>query len=403
MKRKTLFRYLIAEVLPPFFFGLLTFTLILLIARIVKMIELVVTRGVPLWQIGKLFSLIFPTFLEMTVPMAFLLAILLGLGRLSNDQELLAMKASGVSPGQILGPVVCLAILVSMTTLFLTLIGRPTANLALKKELYNIAKTRVATALKEKVFNDDFPKILIYIEEIVPPGNTAQGILIVDKRDKLREDIILGKVGLITTDEESNTLGLRLFDGSIYEREKNRPGFSQTRFNIYDFKLDLDDLVGPIREKEAGPKEMPLSDLLNAIDQKEDLPSHAIAERMEFHQRISFGFVPLVFCILGVSLTLMPRGARANRSWGFMLCIFWLVIYYTLLSLGKALGDKNFLPPIPAVWLPNLVIGAIGIYFFRKAMRESPFFFPFLLERGATATRRIFARPKAKTSHEAAL
>ena len=232
------------------------------------MIELVVTRGVPLWQIGKLFSLIFPTFLEMTVPMAFLLAILLGLGRLSNDQELLAMKASGVSPGQILWPVVCLAILVSMTTLFLTLIGRPTANLALKKELYNIAKTRVATALKEKVFNDDFPKILIYVEEIVPPGNTAQGILIVDKRDKLREDIILGKVGIITTDEESNTLGLRLFDGSIYEREKNRPGFSQTRFNIYDFKLDLDDLVGPIREKEAGPKEMPLSDLLNAIDAK---------------------------------------------------------------------------------------------------------------------------------------
>ena len=298
MKRKTLFRYLIAEVLPPFFFGLLTFTLILLIARIVKMIELVVTRGVPLWQIGKLFSLIFPTFLEMTVPMAFLLAILLGLGRLSNDQELLAMKASGVSPGQILAGRLS-AILVSMTTLFLTLIGRPTANLALKKELYNIAKTRVATALKEKVFNDDFPKILIYVEEIVPPGNTAQGILIVDKRDKLREDIILGKVGIITTDEESNTLGLRLFDGSIYEREKNRPGFSQTRFNIYDFKLDLDDLVGPIREKEAGPKEMPLSDLLNAIDQKEDLPSHAIAERMEFHQRISFGFVPLVFCILG--------------------------------------------------------------------------------------------------------
>jgi len=403
VKRKTLFLYLVAEVLPPFFFGLLTFTLLLLIVRIVKMIELVVTRGVPLWEIGKLFSLILPTFLEMTVPMAFLLAILLGLGRLSSDQELLAMKASGVSPGQVLWPVVCLAVLVSMITLFLTLIGRPTANLALKRELYNIAKTRVATALKEKVFNDDFPKILIYVEEIVPPGNTAQGVLIVDKRDKLREDIILGKVAIITTDEETNTLGLRLFDGSIYEREKNRPGFSQTRFNIYDFKLDLDDLVGPIREKEAGPKEMPLSELLNAITEKENQPSHAIAERMEYHQRIAFGFVPLIFCMLGVSLALMPRGARANRSWGFMLCIFWLMIYYSLLSLGKALGEKSLLPPVLALWLPNVALGMIGIYFFRKAMRESPLFFPAMLDRWMSARGRALTKLKQKHPHEAVL
>ena len=162
-----------------------------------------------------------PTFLEMTVPMAFLLAILLGLGRMANDQELLAMKASGVSPLQILWPIAGLSLVISILTLATTLYARPTANAALKKELYNIAKSRVSTALKEKVFNDDFPKILIYVEEIIPPGNTAQGIFIIDKRDRVREDIILGKVARITTDDEANTLGLRLFDGSIYEREKS--------------------------------------------------------------------------------------------------------------------------------------------------------------------------------------
>ena len=83
----------------------MVFTFILLIARILKLIELVITRGVPLIQTAKLFSLILPTFLELTVPMAFLLAILLGLGRLSGDQELLAMKASGISPTQILWPI----------------------------------------------------------------------------------------------------------------------------------------------------------------------------------------------------------------------------------------------------------------------------------------------------------
>jgi len=398
VKRQILLRYLIAEVVPPFFLGLLAFTSVLLVARMLKLIELVVTRGVPFLQVGKLFRLILPTFLEMTVPMAFLLAILLGLGRLSNDQELLAMKASGISPTQILWPIACLALLIALATLFLTMYARPAANFALKKELYNIAKNRVGTALKEKVFNDDFPKILIYVEEVVPPGSTAQGVLIVDKRDKTREDIILGKVARITTDEETNTLGLRLFDGSIYERESNRPGFSQTRFNIYDFKLDLDDLIGPVRQKQSGPKEMALSELLSAIAAKQDSGIQTIAERMELHQRISFGFAPLVFCLLGVSLTLIPRASRTNRSWGFMLCLFWLMTYYTLLSLGKALGDKNILHPIPALWLPNLVVGGIGAQFFRHALRESPLYFPRTLER-ATASAVKFLRDFKKKQY----
>lgn len=380
MKRRILARYLISEILPPFFVGLLAFTFILLIGRMIKLIELVVTRGIPLLQIAKLFSLILPTFLEMTVPMAFLLAILLGLGRMSNDQELLAMKASGISPMQILWPTMMIALVIALATFAFTLFARPAANFALKKELYNIAKSRIGTALKEKVFNDDFPKILIYVEEIVPPGNTAQGVLIVDNRDKSREDIILGKVARITTDEETNSLGLRLFDGSIYEREKTRAGFSQTRFNIYDFKLDLDELVGPVRQRESGPKEMPITDLLKAITAKQSRGANTSSERMELHQRISFGFVPLIFCLLGVSLTLLPRTSRANRSWGFMLCLFWLMVYYALLSLGKALGDKEIINPILANWLPNLVVGGIGIHFFRHALREAPLFLPRVFE-----------------------
>ncbi len=372
MKQRTVTRYLISEILPPFIFGLLTFTFILLIARILKLVELVVTRGVPLLQIGKLFALILPTFLELTVPMAFLLAILLGLGRLSGDQELLALKASGFSPLQILMPIAIVALAVATMTLLLTTLARPSAQIALKKELYNIAKTRIGTALREKVFNDDFPQILIYLEEIIPPGNVAQGVLVIDKRDRTRDNIILGKVALINTEEETQTLSLRLFDGSIYERQKTRPGFSQTQFNIYDFRLDLDELIGPIREKNTGPKEMSVSRLLEVIEERREQGTSAIPELMEFHQRISFAFVPIVFCLLGVSLSLLPRTSRANRSWGVGLCIVWFVIYYALLSLGKALGDKGILHPLVALWLPNIIVGLISLHLFRKAMRESP-------------------------------
>jgi lipopolysaccharide export system permease protein len=372
VKRTTLTRYLISEIVPPFCFGLLTFTLVLLVVRVVKLIELVVTRGVPALQIGKLLLLIMPTFLELTVPMAFLLAILLGLGRLSQDHEVLALKASGIGPIQVLWPIAAVAGLMTVITLFLTIFARPAANLALKKELYEIARSRLGTALKEKVFNQEFPKILIYVEELIPPGNTAQGILIVDKRNRLREDVILGKVARISAEESTNTLGLKLIDGSIYQRDRNRPGFSQTRFNIYDFRLDLDELIGPVRKKSDGPKELPFTRLTEIIREKQLRGENATPERIELQQRISFAFVPLIFGLLGVALTLVPHSSRGGRSWGFFLCLFWLFAYYLLLTMGKALGEKGLLHPLPALWLPNLVVGGIAVHLFVKALRESP-------------------------------
>ncbi len=372
MKRRTLTLYLVSEILAPFLFGLLAFTIVLLVARVVKLIELIVTRGVPSLQIGKLLFLIMPTFLELTVPMAFLLAILLGLGRLSQDREVLAFKASGVSPLQILWPIAGVACVIAAITLFLTIFARPAANVALKKELYEIAKSRLGTALKEKVFNQEFPKILIYVEELIPPGNTAQGVLIIDQRDASREDVILGKVALISSDDQTNTLGLKLIDGSVYQRDKNRPGFSQTRFNIYDFKLDLDELIGPVRRRAGGPKELPFERLLQTIQEKQQQGQSAIPERIELQQRLSFAFAPLVFCLLGVALVLLPGGSRAGRSWGFLLCLFWLLAYYLLLSLGKALGERGALHPVVALWLPNFVIGGIALHLFMKALRDSP-------------------------------
>jgi len=378
--KKILSLYLTSEILPPFLLGLVTFTFVLLIFRILRLIELVVTRGVPFLQIGKLFVLILPTFLELTVPMALLLGIFLGLGRLSSDQEMLALKATGVSPMQILVPIGIIALVIALMTLLITTLVRPAANSALKKELYYIAKSRVTTALKEKVFNDDFPGILIYAEEVIPPGNTCQGVLIVDRRNPPKDSIIFGKVAIITSDEESKTLSLRLFDGAVYEREKDRMGFSQTHFNLYDFKLDLEEALIPVRNKERGPKEMSLRRLWSTIHHKEERGLKPTPEMMELHQRFSFAFAPLVFSLLALALVMLPTRSRASRPWGLVLCLFWFLTYYALLSLGKALGERELVPAAFALWLPNLVVGVIALYTFRKALEESPLFLQATLE-----------------------
>jgi lipopolysaccharide export system permease protein len=364
--------YLISEIFPPFLLGLLTFTLILLVARILRLIELVVTRGVPFIEMGKLFALILPTFLELTVPMALLLGIFLGLGRLSSDQEIVALKATGISLIQILIPIGAIALAISLVTLLITTLVRPAANTALKKELYDIAKTRATTALKEKVFNDDFPGVLIYAEEVIPPGDTCQGVVIIDRRNPPKETIIFGRVALIGSDEESKTLNLKLFGGTVYEKEKSRSGFSQTNFNLYDFKLDLEEVLTPAQKKERAPKEMSLRRLWRTIELKEGQGQTATPELMELHQRFSFAFTPLVFGLLALSSVTLPTRSRVSRPWGLVLCLFWFVVYYALLSLGKALGEGEIIPAAFALWLPNLVVGLIALYIFKRAVDESP-------------------------------
>jgi lipopolysaccharide export system permease protein len=389
--KRTITRYLIAEILPPFLIGLLAFTVILLTARILRLVELVVTRGLPFLRITKLFGLLLPTFLEMTLPMALLLGIFVGLSRLSSDQEIVALKASGVSPTHVLLPVGILALGVSLITLLMAAWVRPHAQLALKEQLYDIAKSHVASGLRAKVFNDDFPGVLIYVEEVVPPG-TSQGVLIVDRRNPARENIIFSKVALFIPDEESKTLSLKLLDGTVYEHEANRAGFSQTHFNVYQFKLDLEEALSPARRKELGPREMSLRRLTKTIVAKRAAGLNPVSELIEIHQRLSFAVAPLLFSLLGVAFVLLPTRTRGGRSWGLTLCLFWLLAYYTLLSLGKALGEREILPPWLALWIPTVVLGGIGSYLFRKAITESPLRMVGCLESfSAHVTRRLAA------------
>src|SRR4029078_6471193 len=130
-------------------------TFVLLIARILKLVELVVNRGVPLLDILKTFSLILPAFLEVTVPMALLLAILLGFGRLASDSEVVALKTSGVSLYQMTIPIAVFTALACLANFAIAIWVRPWSNGALRQQMFEIVKSRISAGFKEKVFNVD--------------------------------------------------------------------------------------------------------------------------------------------------------------------------------------------------------------------------------------------------------
>ncbi|MCK6555693.1 LPS export ABC transporter permease LptF [Candidatus Binatia bacterium] len=359
---RTIDRYILREILVPFGLGLGVFTLILLIARILKLIELVVNRGVPIIDVLRVFSYILPAFLEVTIPMALLLAVLVAFGRLSSDSEITALQTSGVSLWQMLRPVALFALAVFAVALGVSWYGRAWGNGLLRTGLYEIAKTGATAAMRERVFADDFPGLVIYVDRMGPGGNSLRGVLIADTREKGQRNTILAQSGTLVPNENQHTLTLRLAHGSVHSFDNHDRSYHRTDFNTYDINLDLNAALARLRPRERDPSEIPSAELRRLIAEKEATGTSATAEVVEIQRRLSIPFACLGFAAIAVPLGIQP--SRAVRSRGFILSIVLIFIYYVFLSLGENLGNRGILPAVVALWIPNafLVLLALGAF-----------------------------------------
>jgi len=364
---KILDRYVLRELLVPFFLGIAIFTSILLIVRILKLVEMVVNRGVPFLQMLRLFSYILPAFLEVTLPMALLLAILVGFGRLSSDSEIIAFRASGVSFYRMMFPVAVFALATATVTLGLSLYARPWGNGLMRTGLYEIVKARASAGIKPKVFNDDFAGLVIYVDRIEPPGNELLGILISDSREEHtdRPETVYAHSGRLRVEEDSQTLKLTLTEGGSFSRSRDREGFEETTFERYDIPLDLALALQELRNRPKDASEMSLAELRRTIVEKRAAGEPTSIEAVELHRKFSIPFACLVFAALGVPLGIQPT--RAVHSRGFSVSLVLIFAYYMLLTLGQNLGERGSMNPLLAVWLPNLTLSAIAGFLIVRA------------------------------------
>jgi lipopolysaccharide export system permease protein len=382
-------RYILREMVVPFFLGLAIFTSILLIVRILKLVELVVNRGVPLAQMIRIFSYIMPAFLEVTVPMALLLAILVAFGRLSSDSEVIAMRAAGISLYRLLVPVAIFAGMVALLTAWLSVTARPWGNSHLRQGLYEIVKTRAAAGIKPKVFNDEFKNLVIYVDKIRPASDALEGILVADTRDPSLHNTVYAETGRLISNEQRHSLTLRLESGGIYSTGDDK-GYQDTRFTTYDITLDLNAALSQLRDRERDVSELTLAELRDAIAEKTVSGDPANAERVEWQRKLSIPFACLVFAALGVPLGIQPT--RAVHSRGFSLSLGLIFLYYLLLTFGQNLGERGTLPPIVAVWLPNVVLAIVGGVLLLRAGQEAARAPRSLWERLTALVRRLVAR-----------
>lgn len=362
--KRILSLYIIREISSLFLLGIVLFTLVLLMARLINLTELVVSHGVPIADVWRMILYLVPSFLVYTIPMAFLLSVLLAFGRLSADNEIVVIKASGISLIQMMPPVMCCAFIAVLLAFGVSTIGIPWGNSAFKELSQQVLTKNIAATIREKTFWDDIPGVVMYTDHYEEKSKQLQGVVIHDGRNQSRPMTVFARNGVISGAAGNNALLLSLQNGSIHMAGESG-NYRLVYFGEYSMTVGDKENRTPQSRDES---DMWLSDLQSKLDDPATPARTRLNYLIEFHGRFTFPCASLVFAILAVPLGIQNR--RAGKSGGFAISILIILSYYVMMSAGKTLPERGLLPASVALWFPNLIFLGAGLYFLRMASLE---------------------------------
>ena len=313
--RKTASIYILKEILPIFLIGLMVFTVILLMDKILKLIELVVNRGGSLSHILMIFVFISPSFLTITIPIAVLLATLLTFGRLSSDSEVTAFKASGMSLYQLFVPISIFALGAFLLASFLVFYGLPWGNRGFKATLFLLARSKVDIDVKERIFSDAFSGLIVYVDRVPIQGSRMEGVLIYDEREKGKSNTIIAKEGFLVNNPKEQEIVLRLNSGDIHRYEPKLQTFQKIKFDTYDLKLEMAKTFLAI-EKKLKDREMSIDDIREKMEETKKIGGDTIPYEVEIHKRYAIPFTCIIFALIGVPLGIQTSALTTTPAKG---------------------------------------------------------------------------------------
>ncbi|MBW1868316.1 MAG: LPS export ABC transporter permease LptF [Deltaproteobacteria bacterium] len=363
-------RYIFREMIPPFFLNLLVLTFLLLMTKILELTNLIISQGVGLSTVILMLVYSMPYFLIFVIPMSAMLAILLAFLRLSSDNEIIALKASGVSIYRLLPPVFIFCLISSLATAFVSIHGLPWGTLSFKRLAFEVGRSHADIALKERTFIDSFKGVILYVNKIDTKDRTLNDVFVVDKQEPKRVSTIVARRGKLLSDPEKFLWLLRLYDGSIGQVSRERRSVHTLDFKTYDFALDLGHTISAQSGGTKDETEMSLSELRQSLREAEEKDVQYFLTLLEYHKKFSIPFACFVLGLVAVPLGIQFKTAK--RSSGIVLGLFFFLLYYVLLAAGWSLGETGNYPPVVGMWVPNLVLGAIGLYLMFMTARERP-------------------------------
>jgi lipopolysaccharide export system permease protein len=416
-------RYVLKEHVGPFVFALALLTFVLMMNHILRIFDLILGKGVPTGIVLELFALILPFTFAVTVPMAVLVATLMAFGRLSGDNEITAIRASGVSFYAILRPVVLAAMLVAGALMYFNEFVLPEANHRYAALYADITRKKPTVEIRPGVFIDEFDGYNILIDRIDERTSRIYGVTIYEQTPAGGPPrTILAARGTLRVLPEKDLLQITLEDGEIHEVDPEKPQAYRRVFfqrnlisipgvntqlirhgreyrsdrelpsrqmlaTVADLRRETADsksrILALIHERLRANLNLPLADAAAVeLDEEENLST--TGERLfslklqnerrrwdakkydmnrylvEVHKKFSVPCACAVFVLLGAPLGVAAR--RGGVALGLGLSLGFFVVYYVFLIGGEEIADRGMLPPLLAMWLPNVVLGTAGMY-----------------------------------------
>ena len=367
-------RYVIREILPPFFISLLIFTFILTLPPVMRQLEQLVAKGVGWDDAARILMTLVPQALGLTIPMAILTGILIGLGRLSADRESVALLSLGVSPFRLLRPLLGLAAVSMAATAYVMFQAIPDANQAFRDITWELISKRVENDIQPRVFFEDFPGYTLYVSDVDPTG-AWKNVFVANTTKPDQPEISMAASGRLVLNREKRQVFLYLKNGTTYSAGM------KDKSNVYRFPgelfitLEADSVFG----RQALPRttsEKSVAELRADAARKLALPEKPLSPHPEIiylQQKFSIPIACLVFTIIGLALGL--SSARDGKMGAFVVAFLVVFAYYGIMQAAEAhtrghykaiedargLHHASFFLAHMARWWPNLVMGLFGI------------------------------------------
>jgi lipopolysaccharide export system permease protein len=361
-------RYILKEFLTPFAVNVSFFTFVFLMAELIQITNWVVNYSIDLTTVLQMIFYQIPFLLIFVLPISVMITILLTFLRLSNENEILAIKNGGISIYALLAPVFAFCLIGFVLTMTMSLYGQSKGRAALRELTRQVVSSNITIGLAERTFNDDFTDVMVYVNEINPQDKTLKDIFIEDRRQPDRASTVIAPRGQIFNDSQRAVSHLILFNGTIFQVDLKDKAARSVRFDRYDISLETKRAPSKTEENPERPKEISTGDLYRLVKTASADKELYFKALLELHRRFA-----LPFGCFALGLLAMPLGVQsktAKRSFGIFLGLLFYLFYYLLMSVGKVYGETGAYPPAIGMWLPNFVIGGLGLYFLIRTANE---------------------------------
>ena len=353
-------KYIGREVASHSILGLAVFTFVFFVPQLVRLMDLVVRHSGGVGAVALLFLCSLAPVLAFTIPMAVLVGVLIGLGRLSADSEIVAIHASGISMRRLLVPIGFVAASCAVLTLALTFWLIPLSWRTLAKLEQKLLSSQAPFAVQPRVFDERFPHFVLYVQDVEAAATRWRGVFLASSSQATAtSNLTLAQDAQVVAGAESHEIELHLGPGSTHDYDPHEPDhYSVTTFGRSDIPIDVSPATSATKSVAFSDAEQSVSGLLS-----DNGPNWRDA-RVEFHRRIAFPAACLIFALLGVPVGVRPR--RGGRAAGLVLTLVLIGGYYFLFVTGAHMAQQGSIAPWAGIWGANIVAAVIGFFFLRR-------------------------------------